>query len=287
MSKIYVKLAMWIFLFAVMGQFTSAIALANTQKIHAFEIPRSNIVDITDPDTARVYSIFIKLPRSYNKNTKQLYPVIYLTDALYSFQLISGATRFPMNTGKMAEAIIVGLSYSKGDGGHASRVRDYTHSKNSNWKYPTGNAKQYISFVESSVFSYIESHYRVSNTRVFVGNSLGGLLGAYILLTKPTMFNHYILGSPSVWFKDDDILKLSIIPNLNAHKVFIGVGANETVALDSPNHDMVKGARDLKMKISPQYFPNTEVKLHIIPEANHETAFPTTAIQGLYWLLKR
>jgi hypothetical protein len=75
-----------------------------------------------------------KIPRSYNHNSKKSYPAIYLTYALYSFQIVSGATRFPMNTGKMREAIIVGISYSKGSGDHASRVRDFTHIEDSNWK---------------------------------------------------------------------------------------------------------------------------------------------------------
>ncbi|WP_232056463.1 hypothetical protein [Pseudoalteromonas sp. A25] len=29
-----------------------------------------------------------------------------------------------------------------------------------------------------------------------------------------------------------------------------------------------------------------EAKLLVIPEANHETASPTTAVQGLYWIYK-
>jgi len=100
------------------------------------------------------------------------------------------------------------------------------------------------------------------------------------------MFNNYVLGSPSVWFKDNDILKIKTEPNLNKHKVFIAVGANETLELDSPQHDMVKGAKKLELKLSGKLFPNTKVKLLTIQGANHETAFPTTAIQGLYWLFK-
>jgi predicted alpha/beta superfamily hydrolase len=100
------------------------------------------------------------------------------------------------------------------------------------------------------------------------------------------MFNNYVIGSPSVWFKDNHILKIKTEPNLNKHKVFIAVGANETLELESSKHDMVKGAKELESKLSSDLFPNTNVKLFIIQDANHETAFPTTAIQGLYWLFK-
>ncbi|PKF58127.1 alpha/beta hydrolase [Alteromonadales bacterium alter-6D02] len=264
----------------------NSIQLVKAQDRNTFEIPRSNVIEIQDPDSGRVYPLFIKLPRSYNSQEDKSYPVIYLTDAWYSFQIVSGATRFPMNTGKMKEAIIVGISYSKGSKGPSSRIRDYTHTEDSSWKFQTGKAKEHISFIEKSVFPFIEKNYRVNESRTFVGNSLGGLFGAYILFTKPDMFNNYVLGSPSVWFKDNDILKIKTDPNLNKHKVFIAVGANETIQLDSPKHDMVKGAKELELKLSGELFPNTKVKLLTIQGANHETAFPTTAIQGLYWLFK-
>jgi predicted alpha/beta superfamily hydrolase len=266
--------------------FINSTQLVKAQDTSAFEIPRSNIIEIKDPDSERIYPLFIKLPRSYNNRKDKSYPVIYLTDAWYSFQIVSGATRFPMNTGKMQEAIIVGISYSKGSRGPSSRIRDYTHIEDSSWKFQTGKAKEHISFIEKSIFSFIENNYRVNESRTFVGNSLGGLLGAYILFTKPDMFNNYVLGSPSVWFKNNDILKIKTAPNLNKHKVFIAVGANETIELDSPKHDMVKGANELELKLSGELFPNTKVKLLTIQGANHETAFPTTAIQGLYWLFK-
>lgn len=276
------KFLPYIFIFL----FINSIQLVKAQDRNTFEIPRSNVIEIQDPDSGRVYPLFIKLPRSYSNREDKSYPVIYLTDAWYSFQIVSGATRFPMNTGKMKEAIIVGISYSKGSKGPSSRIRDYTHTEDSSWKFQTGKAKEHISFIEKSVFPFIEKNYRVNESRTFVGNSLGGLFGAYILFTKPDMFTNYVLGSPSVWFKDNDILKIKTDPNLNKHMVFIAVGANETIQLDSLKHDMVKGAKELELKLSGESFPNTKVKLLTIQGANHETAFPTTAIQGLYWLFK-
>lgn len=265
----------------------SCTQLVKAQNISPFEIPRSSVIEIKDPLSDRVYPIFIKLPVSYKRDNEKSYPVIYLTDAWYSFQIVSGATRFPMNSGKMQEAIIVGISYSKGSKGASSRIRDYTHKKDNSWKLQTGKALEHANFIENSIFPYIKSHYRVNHSRTYVGNSLGGLFGAYIFLTKPDMFNNYILGSPSVWFNDNDILKIKSKRNLAAHKVFIAVGANETIELDSPRHDMVSGAKKLKSKLSGAQFPNVKVELLTVEGANHETAFPTTAIQGLYWLFKK
>ncbi|AOT08707.1 alpha/beta hydrolase [Pseudoalteromonas luteoviolacea] len=261
--------------------------LVKAQNISTFEIPRSSVIDIKDPISNRVYPIFVKLPASYGRDQGKSYPVIYLTDALYSFQIVSGATRFPMNTGKMEEAIIVGISYSKGTKGPSSRIRDFTHKKDSSWKLETGRALEHANFIENSIFPYVKSHYRVNNSRTYVGNSLGGLLGAYILFTKPDMFSNYILGSPSVWFMNNDILSIKPKKSLDAHKIFIAVGERETPKYDSPRHDIVAGAQQLLSKLSSGQYPNVQVKFLAIEGANHETAFPTTAIQGLYWLFKK
>jgi len=252
-----------------------------------FEIPRSNIVQIKDPLSGRTYPLFIKLPRTYAANSNKTYPVIYLTDAMYSFQVVSGATRFAMNSAKMDEAIIVAISYSKGSRGPSSRVRDYTHQVAPNWKLETGEAKAHAQFIKKSVFGYLNNHYRVNGSRTYVGNSLGGLFGAYILFTDPTMFDNYVLGSPSIWYKNNDILNVKITPSLHPHKVYIGVGEYETPEFDSPDHDMVLGAKQLQLKLSAPLLPHTQVRLNIISGANHETAFPTTATQGLYWLFKK
>jgi len=153
-------------------------------------IPRSSVVEIKDLATNLTYPLFIKLPKSYKKQKNKRYPVIYLTDALYAFQIVSGATRFPMNFNSMEEAIIVGISYAKGSKGSSSRVRDYTPTFNEQWKNKTGDAKQHALFIENTVFNYIDTNYRTDiANRTFIGNSLGGLFGTYILLNKNIFIN--------------------------------------------------------------------------------------------------
>lgn len=90
-----------------------------TQANEPIEIPRSTKVVLKDDNSEPSYPIFIKTPRSYATSPDKHYPVIYLTDGMYSFQIASGATRFPMNSGAMQEAIIVSLSYSVGSKGAA------------------------------------------------------------------------------------------------------------------------------------------------------------------------
>jgi predicted alpha/beta superfamily hydrolase len=252
-------------------------------------IPRSSVVEIKDLATNLTYPLFIKLPKSYKKQKNKRYPVIYLTDALYAFQIVSGATRFPMNFNSMEEAIIVGISYAKGSKGSSSRVRDYTPTFNEQWKNKTGDAKQHALFIENTVFNYIDTNYRTDiANRTFIGNSLGGLFGTYILLNKPKMFKNYILGSPSYWWDNEyiykqqaEFVKRNIAINAN---VFISIGALETQEFGA-SYNMVADAQRFYNQMLKWQPNNLNVKLLVIPEANHMTAFPTTAIQGLQWVL--
>ncbi|RWU08008.1 alpha/beta hydrolase [Pseudidiomarina gelatinasegens] len=250
----------------------------------AVEIPRSETVELTDPASKLIYPVFIKAPRSYRSNTNKVYPVVYLTDGMYSFQIASGATRFPMNSGAMEEAFIVSLSYSKGANGASSRIRDYTPSRADDWKLPTGNAEGHALFIREVVFPYMADNYRVSATeRTYVGNSLGGLFGAYILFKHPTMFSSYVLGSPSVWFNNHDLLSLKPTESRSPIKVYISVGSLERPQFGE-KQNMVAGATKLKNKIVTEAGGSVTLKFNIIEDAKHATAFPTTLIQGLDWI---
>jgi len=205
-------------------------------------------------------------------------------DAWYTFQIASGATRFPMNSGEMEEAIIVGVSYSKGSEGASSRIRDYTPSKATGWRLRTGNADGHAKFIREIVFPYIENNYRAKPLeRTFVGNSLGGLFGAYILFEHPDMFDSYIIGSPSVWFDKNHILDSRITKSELPIKVYLSVGSLEQPDFGE-REDMVIGARQLAEKINTQSGEDTLIKFSLIEGARHSTAFPTTLIQGLDWI---
>ena len=255
-------------------------------------IPRTRQFVLKDGD--RHYQVMIKLPKKYQQNSSHQYPVIYMTDSMYSLQVVSGATRFPMNSNMMQQAILVAIGYQRPSKGSASRIRDYTPSHDASWKLPTGEAKRHVAFISQVVMPFVEKNYRVdSQQNTFVGNSLGGLMGAYILLEQPKLFNYYVLGSPSLWFDNKQLLqqfaqRFSQTPAISA-KVFIGIGELEKPPY-TDNHHMVADAQAFFKLL--QSHPSAQsgdlaLKLLVIPEADHSMAFPTTAIHGLTWLFKR
>lgn len=258
-----------------------------------FTIPRTETVSIKD--LQRPYELYIKLPKGYHHNSNRLkhYPVIYLTDAMYTFQVVSGATRYPMNINSIEQAIIVGISWEKGLKGDRSRVRDYTLSVDKNWKKQTGGAERHARFIADKVLPLIERRYRGDPARrIYVGNSLGGLFGSYILLNQPDLFSGYVLGSPSFWWDESLIFdKISHLKkdaiSLNS-RIFIGIGSLETNSGEGEsNFDMTGDAGQFIKELTPLMKDKAQLKLVVFDDANHQTAFPSTAIQGLYWLLNK
>lgn len=212
-----------------------------------------------------------------------------MTDSLYTFPITTGAARVPVNFKRMDDIMFVGISWEKDHEPALSRQRDYTPTANSpGYKDPSGEASKHLEFIRTDVIPYIEKRYNTDATnRTYVGNSFGGLFGLYILLREPTTFKNYIIGSPSVWWDDKYILdlesKTKFDRNLVAN-VFISVGAEETLTRDSPKHDMVGDATRFHSRLKARNLDKLNLELRVIEHATHATAFPTTAVQGLWWL---
>ena len=47
----------------------------------AVELPRAEVIEITDSQTKRVYTVDIQLPRGYDQ--KKSYPIVDMTDSPY------------------------------------------------------------------------------------------------------------------------------------------------------------------------------------------------------------
>ena len=258
----------------------SVLGVSDVSHAEPFTLPRTNTVLLKDKQTENEYPITIKLPRSYQKQNQKRYPVVYLLDANYSLPIASGASRFMMNSGAIEEVIIVAVGYQKGVSGLNSRIYDYTPFEDKNWQRKTGGASQYLNYLKNTVLPYIEADFRTTQKSTLVGNSLGGLFAAYTLFTEPSLFSNYIIGSPSVWFKENSILAMAVKPAASTTKVYIAVGELE----ESEGEQMVSGARQLAAKITKQSGELVTTNLFVIPHARHATAFPTTITQALDWI---
>ena len=269
----------------------SSHAQEGTQAV--FEISGSEVRTIQSEVLDRRYDVYVKLPPGYSaeENAKKIYPVIYFNDAGYNWLTAVGVTRAPFNLGGYERTILVGFSYAKGEGGAASRVRDYTPTKNAEWRrFDTGGGAQYLEFIKTEAIPFVESEYRINpNRRTLVGHSLGALFGAYALLKEPGLFSDYILSSPSFWYHDQVIFQM-VSESKDAGteptgKVFIAIGSTETPEINGKSHDMVGQAITFAETLRSHEYEGLEIKHVVYEGGTHLTTFPVALTEALRWML--
>ncbi len=250
-----------------------------TAEADPFQLPAIQVVPIEDSATGRNYELYIKLPGNYDATTKQLHPVVYIADARWHIEVISGSMEHLVH-----DAILVGISWEKGTPVQQSRMRDYTPDKytGENYKHPTGQAREHFAFIRDDVFKYVESEYKIDHARrTYFGYSVSGTFGCYILLTRPQTFRNYIIGSPAPLFKGEfahEYMPISqAIPETLEANVFLSVGSDETP-------EYVENAFSLMRFLKSRKTSESDVEFKVIESADHGFAFPMSAMQGLYWL---
>lgn len=276
-------------------------ALAAPASVPAsYVLEHTEVRDIRAQALKRDYQLYVALPDSYQQGSKR-YPVLFVVDANYGFPIVRNiAQRLNKHAG-MEEVVVVGLSYANGDGGVYSRRRDYTPTTPRKHDYRSdmpgrqpafGEAAAYGKFLSEEVFPFIASHYRVNMRRkVFIGHSYGSLLGLQFLLTAPRTFEHYILGSPSLWY-DAGIMFEREQAYAASHKdlpasVFFGIGGLEKLAPGKKRSraeegaDMLADLREFDAKLKSHKFPNLKTRLRVFEDEDHASVFPLVLTHGL------
>lgn len=232
--------------------------------------------------------------------------MLFVVDTNYSFPVVRNiAQRLHKHAG-MEEVIVVGLSYAKGDSPNHSRSRDYTPTVPRNHSYRSdmpqrqaefGEASSYAKFISSEVFPLVARQYRADMQRkIFVGHSYGGLLGLQVLLSEPRTFQHYILGSPSLWFDagvmfDREKSYAAKYRDLPA-SVFFGIGGLERLPKgrqrmrSGKSTDMVEDLRDFDSALRGHRYPNLKARMRVFEDEDHASVFPMVLTHGLRSYLK-
>ena len=292
-------------LFIVLCCLASSALAAPASPPASYVLENTEVRDIRAQALKRDYQLYVALPDSYRQGNKR-YPVLFVVDANYSFAIVRNiAQRLNKHAG-MEEVVVVGLSYANGDGGVYSRRRDYTPTTPRKHDYRSdmpgrqpafGEAKAYGQFISGEVFPFISSNYRVNMQRkVFIGHSYGSLLGLQFLLTEPRTFEHYILGSPSLWY-DAGIMFEREQAYAASHKdlpasVFFGIGGLEKLAAGKKRSrleeeaDMLADLREFDGKLKSHKYPGLKTRLRVFEDEDHASVFPFILTHGLRAYLK-
>ena len=250
-----------------------------------YAMPRTEVVLIKDNTAGKQYELYIKLPENYAANADKRYPVIYTTDAVWHMDLLSGTAEY-----LMPNAILVGISWQKDAGderAHQSRFRDYTTYESSDAERQAqnryGQARGHLAFIRNDVITYVDEHYRtVPEQRGYLGYSLGGAFGAYILFAAPDTFSHYILGSPALGQRSYDVIdeleaKLASEQQEMTASVFVSIGELEQA------EDISFAQKLMTVLKRRKQTGLVYTDLQVIKKSTHGTAVPETFIRGIKW----
>jgi len=221
----------------------------------------------------RVLNIY--LPEGYNTTDSLKYPVIYLLDgsADEDFIHITGLVQynsFPW-VNQMPKSIVVGIA-------NVDRKRDFTFPTTieaDKKSYPTtGHSDRFIAFIAAELQPFIDKKFKTTSSKTLIGQSLGGLLATEILLKKPTLFDKYIIVSPSLWWDNGSILSQnSEILNDTFNQrtdIYIGVGKEGLTPTAIPRV-MEVDANLLTEKIKATKSKTVNVIFDYLPNENHAT----------------
>lgn len=221
--------------------------------------------------------------------------VIYVLDGQAQFANVVNALK-QLN---QDQKIVVGI------GNIWLRDRDYTptHVKassfvDSNAAAVSGGGEKFIEHLEKELFPYISSHYRVGNSRVLIGHSLGGLLAMEILLNHGQLFNKYIVIDPSMWWDNEKLLEqfrsqraisfpqksifLAIANTRNKDKNTIELIRKDTSQLTA----MIRPSLSLLDNLQSRSRTNFRLEWKYYSDYDHFSVFLPAVTDGLKFLLK-
>ncbi|MFA0963394.1 alpha/beta hydrolase [Roseivirga sp. BDSF3-8] len=222
----------------------------------------------------RVLNIY--LPSDYAPDSVR-YHVLYLFDgsAEEDFIHIAGLVQFATFPwiNMMPPTIVVGI-------GNTERFRDFTSPAETDEfrnEFPaSGGSEAFMDFMEKEVIPLVEERYAVDTLSTLIGQSMGGLMATEVLLTRPGLFDQYIIVSPSLWWNDGSMLKAG-------HKLSGVEGPKRKVCIAvGEEGDIMKGAaRDLKNLLQASYPDQAEVSYAYYPEADHGNVLHLAAYNAI------
>ncbi|MCB0733027.1 MAG: alpha/beta hydrolase [Bacteroidetes bacterium] len=141
-----------------------------------------------------------------------------------------------------------------------------------------GYADSFLSFLTTDVVSYLNSRFKPSS-KTLIGHSLSGLFATYAYLTKPELFDHYIIISPSYWVNQYAALELPLPkPDTSLHpKVYFGWGSFEQV------NQIQSGLIRMRTKMETAGSRH-EHSFWMHRATTHTSVIPRCIRDGLYWM---
>lgn len=283
----------FIFLIACSNRHTSdqskkeadSLAINPLQKEQPVQLKNTLVHPLSSTFTKTEYDIYVSYPGNYKTSGKK-YPLLVVLDAEVNFGAVTYIVQRLVKDNLIPELIVAGVAYrgeTDEDTYYAIRGRDLTPTADPEKQYRlgTGGAENFIEFISEELFPYLNKNFPIQNeNKSLYGHSFGGLFGTHVLLNHPTLFNNYLLLSPSLWWNSKNIMKnvklnSSIISQ--QIKLYMATGALEG-AMVTDQLQMINTVKQLNSK-------NIKIKSEILDQETHRTVIGrgfTNALRFVY-----
>jgi len=208
----------------------------------------------------------------------QSMPLIVLLDGDGHFHHATGAVRFLTDQGRLPPLRVVAVPNT------SDRTRDLTPAVVSDTAQRTatptaGGADRMLRFLSDELVPAVERDYGPAPYRVLIGHSLGGLVAAYALLTRPEVFQAYIAISPSMWWDHQRLIdslaaRLSRQPPLRGW-FYATIGALE------PADRMIAPFQRMEGVMRDHAPPTLEWRFSLLPGEDHGSTPHRSIYDGL------
>ena len=132
----------------------------------------------------------ILLPRGYSEDDDKAYPVIYVFDGDYLFEVVAGNVDYYAYWEDIPESIVVGVNQVD------SREEDLMYSEQNS--LPVESGADFFEFVGKELIPFVEDKYKTETFRVAVGHGETANFINYYLIRQNPVFNAYVSISPDL-----------------------------------------------------------------------------------------
>lgn len=154
-----------------------------------------NSRELGEPMTLRIH-----FPHQYRSRPELSFPVFWVLDGPSQGGQVAQSVEV-LTRAAMTEPFVVVEVPSSSRG----RRADFTPP----WEGGPDDAQadRFLEFLRSEALPALGEAHRIAGDQIVVGHSLGGLFSVYALLADPLLFDGYFVFSPSVWLRDEEILR--------------------------------------------------------------------------------
>ena len=216
--------------------------------------------EFIDSDRLGQRELKIQLPRNYNENLEQFYPLIVTLDGDYLFEVVSGNVDYMSYWDDMPDAIVVGVNQE-------STKEDDLYISDEDY-FPIRGGAKFYEFLGAELVPYLIEKYRVGIFKILVGHGDSANFINFFAFKKDPLFQAYISISPSFSpFMKDNLFQLI---SSNKASIFYYLSTSEEDFKDNRKNILNLNTRlqDIKLETITYKFDDFKTDSHYSLVAN-------------------